>query len=452
MSRSPAAVQGRLAFEARALRRERAFKRMIVMLTVFTLAGLVAGTSAGRYGARVLALQVRTLFDKIIGLPPNREIQEQLIRETRSRNAGSARRALAQAARPGSALDSFLKTVGMDATSAVIRWGNINRPIVLSSAVFEPDDERSYRLKPGVRSIWVIGLSLRDSAGMFLVPDTPEARQSAARAGGRPVPSSVQTTNSWGCRGPEPDPNAPVRVLVLGDSMMQGMLVGDDETPPARLQAHLSSALQAPVSVLNTGHVGYSPEQYDQTLRAFGDRFGPHLVILSIIANDIDRLDDPASWAEAEFAIDQIDERCRMRGWKLLVVPTPEALTLLGRRDFTRFPGPLSRIFKHGGDGYVDPMESLVDGFIRARNDELRRDTGSENPLFNFHLLGDRHFSPLGSDLWARVVARRLLLVWDGQVLNRMPAPEPVIRHARAAHPVIPGDEVQRAPAAGGAR
>ena len=58
-----------------------------------------------------------------------------------------------------------MRAAGMDAGSAVIRWGNVNRSIVLSSAVFEPDDKRSYRMKPGVRSIWVIGLSLQENPG-----------------------------------------------------------------------------------------------------------------------------------------------------------------------------------------------------------------------------------------------------------------------------------------------
>jgi hypothetical protein len=441
-TRLPAAVQRRLPFDVRAERRERAFKRSIVALTALALIGLVAGTSTGRYTARVLALRGRALFDWAVGMPPDRLGETELVRAARLKNAASARQALTQVAKPGSAMDSFLRTVGMDASSAVIRWGNVNRSIVLSSAVFEPDDARSYRLKPGVRSIWVIGLGFRESVGMFLIPDTPEARESAARAQGRVVPSSVQSTNSWGCRGPEPDPAAPVRVLVLGDSLMQGMLVGDLETPPARLQSHLRSALQAPVSVLNTGHVGYSPEQYYQTLREFGERFQPHYVVLSIIANDIDNLDDPASWAEAEVSIDRISELCRHRGWGLLVIPSPEAMSLLGPRDFSRFPGPVSRILKHGGDRYIDPLESLVDTLLRRRNDELRRGTHSDNPLFNMHLMGDRHFSPLGSDVWARVVARRILLVWDGQVLNDMPAPEPVVRHARSAHPAIPGDEL----------
>ena len=88
---------------------------------------------------------------------------------------------------------------------------------------------------------------------MFLVPDDPAIIAAGQAAGSVLVPQSVQTTNSWGCRGPEPDLDAPVRGLVLGDSMMQGLLVGDDETPSACLQPDLSAALGRRVSVLNAG-------------------------------------------------------------------------------------------------------------------------------------------------------------------------------------------------------
>jgi hypothetical protein len=414
-----------------------------VALTVLAVAGLVAGTPMGRHVAKMLTLRGHALADRIVGLPPDRQLEEQRLRAERLRSAAGARRALATVAAPGSAMDLFLRAVGMDASSAVIRWGNVDRAIVLSSAVFEPDDDRSYRLKPGVRSVWVIGLSFQHSLAMFLIPDTPEARDLAERAGGRVVPNSVQTTNSWGCRGPEPDPSAPVRVLVLGDSMMQGALVGDSETPPARLQAHLAAALAAPVAVLNTGHIGYSPDQYDQTLRAFGDRFHPHYVVVSITDNDFGSLNDPAGWAEGEYWIDRITELCLHRSWETLLVPAPEASAPLGRRDLSRFQGPVSRIFKRGGSNYVDPLESFTDALLRLKNDQSRRGAPASDPLYNLHLMGDRHFSPLGADLWARVVARRLLLVWDRQVLGGIPGPEPVVRHARSSHPSIPGDAIE---------
>lgn len=434
-------MPGRFAFAVRAERLERAFKRGIVGLTVLVLVGIVAGTPQGRDLARSLSLRAGARLPTLVGLPADHSAIEERVRRERLRNASSARKALGASFAPGSAMERFLRTVGMDAGSAVIRWGNVDRPIVLSSAVFAPDDARAYRLRPGVRSIWVIGLSFQHALAMFLVPDTPEARADARRVGGLVVEESAQTTNSWGCRGPEPDPNAPARVLVLGDSMMQGALVGDSETPPVRLQEHLARALGAPVSVLNTGHLGYSPEQYDQTLRAFGDRFRPHFVILSITANDFGDLDDPANWVEGEYWIDRIREYCLQRHWELLLVPAPVETSLLGRRDLSKFQGGVSRIFKRGGANYVDPLEAFTDALLRRKVARARRGTPGPDPLYNLHLLGDQHFSPIGSDLWARVVARRLLLVWDQEVNNGLPGPEPVLRHARAPRHALPEED-----------
>ena len=255
---------------------------------------LVAGTAPGRRGVAIATRSWPAFVDRIAGLPPaDPWLDRDTVRAERLRNAASARQSLAKLA-AGPAMDKFLGAAKMDARTAVIRWGNIDRSIVLSSAVFEPDDGRSYRLKPGVRSIWVIGMTLAQSLAMFLVPDEPEVIEAARRAGGTVVPQSLQTTNSWGCRGPEPDTTAPVRILVLGDSMMQGALVGNTDTPPAKLEYYLTQALKAHVCVLNTGHIGYSIEQYDQTLRALGDRFGPDFVVVSVSENDIGDLKDPA--------------------------------------------------------------------------------------------------------------------------------------------------------------
>jgi hypothetical protein len=425
----------------RSEKRERFFKRSIVLFTILTLVGLVIGTATGRYGAMILTVRGRELLDRMVGLPPDRRVIDERHRAERFRNMAAARQSLAKVAAPGSAMDAFLRAAGMDAKSAVIRWGNGNAPIVLSSSVFEPDDLRAYRLKPGVRSVWIVGMSFREALGIFLIPDTEAVRGAAGRAGGRVAPESVQTTNSWGCRGPEPDPSAPVRVLVLGDSMMQGTLVGDTDTAPARLQAHLSKALDAPVCVLNTGHLGYSPEQYAQTLREFGERFRPHYVVIGIFGNDFGLLDDPALWDEGEYWLEQITELCSRRGWEFLLVPAPDELSLLGRRDLHRYQGQVSRIFKRGGAHYVDPLESFTDALLRLKNDGVRNKIPTVDPLYNLHLMGDQHFSPLGTDLWARVVARRLLLVWDKLVLNGMPGPEPVVRHAHSLHPSIPGAE-----------
>jgi GDSL-like Lipase/Acylhydrolase family len=440
-SRKPLVVQGKFAFSVRAENQARAFKRVIAAFTGLVILAIIAGTESGRYASVMLAHSGRSLFNRIIGLPQDRELEQERINLQRLRNAASARSALANATTPGSAMDRFLRAAGMDAGSAVMRWGNVNRSILLSSAVFEPDDKRSYRLKPGVRAVWVIGLSFRDSLAMFLIPDAPPARDLATLAGGVVVPESVQTTNSWGCRGPEPDPAAPVRVLVLGDSMMQGSLVGDTDTPPAKLECYLSRALKARVSVLNTGHLGYSPEQYEQTLRELGERFHPHYVIVSIYHNDFGDMTDPANWAEGEYWLDRIMELCMQRGWQSVFVPAAEEAALLGPRNYEPFQSQLNRIIKISSAKYVDTIVPFTDALLRLRNDASRSGGTVRNPLYNLHLMGDGHYSPLGADLWARAVARRVLLLWDQLALSGMPSPEPVMIHAHSPEPAIPAVE-----------
>ena len=434
-------VQGKLAFAIKAERNELNFKRLMAAATALVIIGLVAGTSSGRAAALASVRRARALLDRISGLPYDPASDQQEVLAERLKDAASARQNLAKMTTPGSAMEQFLRAAGMDASSAVIRWGNVNRSIVLSSAVFEPDDDRAYRLKPGVRSIWVIGMTLKTTLAMFLVPDTPLLRERAKLAGGVIVPESVQTTNSLGCRGPEPDQTAPVRVVVLGDSMMQGALVGDKDTPPARLEAHLARALETRVSVLNTGHIGYSLEQYDQTLRALGDRFQPQYVVISVSQNDFVDLDDPASWSEGEYWLTRIADLCRSRAWQFLVVPCADEFAILGPKSGDRFQGQFSRIVHYGAPSYVDLAPAFADALLRLQNEAERKDGAMGDPLFNLHLMGDRHFSPQGSDLWARVVARRLLIMWDRLALMGIKSPEPVLHHARTKDARIPSVE-----------
>ena len=166
----------------------------------------------------------------------------------------------------------LLLHAGLDSDHALVRWGNYDWTLLLPATVFAPDDTgRSYRLRPRLRSVWLRGVKLAPSAmGFFLVPDTPELAQLIEGTGASIQPHSVQTTNSWGLRGPEPDLTAPLRGLVLGDSNAQGMLLGDDETPVAYLARELERNLETRVALLNTGLIGYSPEQHYFTLLEYG--------------------------------------------------------------------------------------------------------------------------------------------------------------------------------------
>src|SRR4029078_9091893 len=121
----------------------------------------------------------------------------------------------------------------------------------------------------------------------------------------------AQSTNSWGLRGVEPDLSAPVRGVVLGDSFMQAMFNGDEDNTPGHLERYLRSAWKVPVSILNTGHIGYSPEQYYFALCEYRDRMRPQFVVVSVCPNDFGDVGavlrgEGDGFAEAEYWLGQI--------------------------------------------------------------------------------------------------------------------------------------------------
>ena len=353
------------------------------------------------------------------GLDPV-ELQARRHRE-RWNGVESTRRALGQVEEEdGGRLREFLRVIRMDRESAVIRWGNFDQILALSSAVFEPDEAgRSYRLLPNTRSVWPINLTIHGVLAMFEIPDTPEARRLGESVGGRVVPESVQSTNSWGCRGPEPDPSAKIRGIVLGDSNMQGLLVGDDQTPPARLEARLKDELGVSVSILNTGHLGYSPEQYYKTLLAYFDRFRPQFVIISLCANDFGDMAVDRNWEETEYWMGELTQFCRTRNLDFLAVPLPVEYAMLGKRDESVYPGKFSAIYHGSGTNYLDPIEEFTAEHLKQRGDAHREGRPFPySPLFN-RRYNDFHLSPLGCDLWARIVVKRLRLTWPEKYPER---------------------------------
>ncbi|HEV3163751.1 MAG TPA: SGNH/GDSL hydrolase family protein, partial [Isosphaeraceae bacterium] len=318
--RPASARQSMFAFRQRIERRDRAFKGMILLATAMAIVGMIGGSPRGRHAVSSFGRRVRWAAEQPLGLEPSREeinadwqsLRELNVRETRQRfeevfgdtNAGMQR---------------ILRAGGMAPDSALFRWGNFDSVLLLSSQVFEPDDSgRSYRLRPGIRTFWVRGLKLpKDLPGVFLVPDIAEVRAAVESTHSRVVTGSEQTTNSWGCRGPEPDLTAPMRGLVLGDSYMQGVFVGDQETPPAFLQQDLQEAWHVPVTILNTGHLGYSIEQYFYTLREYAPRLKPRFVVVSLFANDfgqtLSTLKGEVDWKEAEYWLGEITQYCESR-------------------------------------------------------------------------------------------------------------------------------------------
>ncbi len=302
---------------------------------------------------------------------------------------------------------------GMDPEHCLIGIGRADNGFLLSSKVFEADEHgRSYRLRPNTKSVWLRQVTLIDGPfGLFLVPDTPEVRTAAVAAGAIVDDPSRQTTNSWGLRGPEPDPEASIRGIVLGDSFMQGMFNGDDHTPPVDLERELENLWGRDVSLVNTGHIGYAPEQYYHSLLAFGDRFQPHFVVISVCPNDFGDGDAVMegggnNWDEATFWIGEILQWCRSRQVPYLLVVVPVDRQIIGIRRDGIYPGRISNRYPGSPSSYLNPFETFLDEHLRLLRENPSA-SRSECLLFNAHI-NDNHFSPLGSKLWARMVARRL--------------------------------------------
>jgi hypothetical protein len=418
LSRDPRGApltQRSFGFLERSRRLARRFKAAILLGTSLVVVVVLASSSSGRNLAGWLATRSRWAVLQAIGIPPGRDEIDADWRRRRLHDIEQTRGKLRTTyAEYDPAMRKLLDHAGLDPDHALLRWGNFDRTLYLPRAVFLPDDTgRSYRFRPGMRSIWVRNLKLKGGIlAYFPVPLGPQLAEIVEGTGAQVVSTSVQTTNSWGLRGPEPDIDAPLRGIVLGDSYMQGLFVGDDQTPPECLKRYLSQHHKTRVEVLNTGHLGYSPEQEYYTLREYTDRFHPQFVVLSLFANDFgdlfEVLEGKGDWEEGKYWVGQITQFCRTRGLICLVVPAPWVNQLQGPRNAGSYPGKISNILESTSQFYLDPVEDFATELLRLSTQYQREGKPtSPNPLFNGSL-GDGHFSPLGCEVWARAVASRL--------------------------------------------
>jgi len=96
-------------------------------------------------------------------------------------------------------------------------------------------------------------------------------------------------TNAQGLRGPPtlvPRPAGTRRVLVLGDSVVFGLSLADDEeTLPAQLSVELAARV-GPVECVNAGVSGWTTGQERAYLRARGLALEPDCVVLVFVLND----------------------------------------------------------------------------------------------------------------------------------------------------------------------
>jgi hypothetical protein len=117
--------------------------------------------------------------------------------------------------------------------------------------------------------------------------------------GGRGKIVGVDTQiNSLGFRGPELPARKPAgawRAAVLGDSVVFGQGVREEDTLPAQLQRRLSARSSRPVEVINAGVRGYNLAHYRILLEARLLALDPDLLVLVITEiNDLEQ--EPFSW------------------------------------------------------------------------------------------------------------------------------------------------------------
>jgi len=110
--------------------------------------------------------------------------------------------------------------------------------------------------------------------------------------GPRPWPiefDSPVSINSLGLRGPEVEPIADegARILVLGDSIVAGFEVRQEETFVAVLGDLLGEELDFPIQTINAGVRGYGTDQSYLYFRERGRLLEPDVVVMWLTPNDL---------------------------------------------------------------------------------------------------------------------------------------------------------------------
>jgi len=100
----------------------------------------------------------------------------------------------------------------------------------------------------------------------------------------------TERTNSQGLRGPDVEfakPEGTLRVLLLGDSFLEGYTVNEADLVSEVVRSELESRLGTQVDVINAGTVGYSTDQELLFYESEGRKYSPDLTIVMFYVNDV---------------------------------------------------------------------------------------------------------------------------------------------------------------------
>ena len=140
--RVPARVSDRqrqFPFRERSERLDRFFRRGIAATTLLVLVGLVGLTPTGRDALRRAASGTLRTGWAALGVPPSRDVIDADWAGRRRRDVASASATFRQVYDESSpSVQRLLRFAGMDRETALLRWGNYDKILVLPSAVFAP--------------------------------------------------------------------------------------------------------------------------------------------------------------------------------------------------------------------------------------------------------------------------------------------------------------------------
>lgn len=159
--------------------------------------------------------------------------------------------------------------------------------------------------------------------------------------------------NSRGFRGPELSERRP-RLLLLGDSVMAGVIVRDDQTLPALLQEALPSW-----DVVNGGVSGYDLWDYEGFFKERGAALRPDYLIIGIYVNDNTRVAGAGAAAGAP-------QPPALRGSVLVKTLMYAAASRFNKRSPFALPKPVTRADRAELRRLVDePSAAALEAFLR---------------------------------------------------------------------------------------
>ncbi len=131
---------------------------------------------------------------------------------------------------------------------------------------------------------------------------------------------STVRTNRAGFRDkdiPVSKPAGHLRIVALGDSVLFGWAVEQEQSYSSLLEQPLSAACGTPVEVVNTGVPGYNTVQQVALFKSIGQHFDPDLVLIQVLHNDL-RLPHfllpPRSWHPRDWVLVDSIRRVGGRG------------------------------------------------------------------------------------------------------------------------------------------